>query len=89
MNIGFICLVVYTENMIKLTLQQLVTGNNTRIMKQWNILKTEKDYSCAIERLDEIFDVAPGDLFFEEAELLGLLINEYEDVHFPISFRIH
>ncbi len=54
-------------------------------MKQWNILKTEEDYSCAIERLDEIFDVAPDDPFFEEGELLGLLINEYEDVHFPIS----
>lgn len=54
-------------------------------MKQWSILKTENDYNSAIERLDEIFEVAPGDQFFEEAELLGLLIHEYEDVHFPIS----
>jgi len=54
-------------------------------MQKWNILKTENDYKGAAERLDEIFEVAPGELFFEEAELLGLLINEYEDVHFPIS----
>jgi len=54
-------------------------------MQKWNILKTENDYKGAVERLDEIFEVAPGELFFEEAELLGLLINEYEDVHFPIS----
>lgn len=54
-------------------------------MQKWNILKTENDYNRAVERLDEIFEVAPGDQFFEEAELLGLLINEYEDVHYPIS----
>lgn len=54
-------------------------------MQKWNILKTENDYKRAVERLDEIFEVAPGELFFEEAELLGLLINEYEDVHYPIS----
>ncbi|MET4081340.1 antitoxin component HigA of HigAB toxin-antitoxin module [Pedobacter sp. UYP30] len=54
-------------------------------MKQWNILKTEEDYNIAVERLDVIFDVEPNDDFFAEAELLGLLINEYEDVHFLIA----
>lgn len=54
-------------------------------MQQWTILKTEKDYNRAIERLDEIFDVDPGSKFFAEAELLGLLISEYEDIYYPIS----
>ncbi len=54
-------------------------------MQQWNILKTETDYNRAIERLDIIFDADPGSEQFAEAELLGLLISEYEDVHYPIE----
>lgn len=54
-------------------------------MQQWTILKTEEEYNKAIERLDEIFDVEPGDLLFAEAELLGLLISEYEDIHYAIA----
>lgn len=52
---------------------------------QWTILKTEKDYNNAVERLDEIFDIDQHSELFAEAELLGLLISEYEDVHYPIK----
>jgi len=55
------------------------------VMQQWTILKTENDYNGAIERLDEIFDVDQHSELFAEAELLGLLISEYEDIHYPIS----
>ena len=55
------------------------------MMKQWTILKTEEDYNSAVERLDEIFDVDQDAELFAEAELLGLLINEYEDFHYPIA----
>lgn len=51
----------------------------------WTILKTESDYNKAIERLDAIFDVEPNSIDFAEAELLGLLINNYEDKHYPIA----
>ena len=54
-------------------------------MKQWTILKTESDYNNAMDRIDEIFDVTPSDKDFPEAELLGLLINEYENIHFSIA----
>lgn len=54
-------------------------------MRQWNILKSDDDYNNAVERLDTIFDVEPNDEFFAEAELLGLLINDYEELHFPIA----
>jgi HTH-type transcriptional regulator/antitoxin HigA len=54
-------------------------------MQQWTLLKTQQDYDNAVERLDEIFDVEPGNKLFAEAELLGLLISEYEDVHYAIS----
>ncbi|HET8829238.1 MAG TPA: helix-turn-helix domain-containing protein [Pelobium sp.] len=51
----------------------------------WTILKTESDYNKAIGRLDAIFDVEPNSIDFAEAELLGLLINNYEDKHYPIA----
>lgn len=54
-------------------------------MQQWTILKTEDEYAKAVERLDEIFDVEKDDLLFSEAELLGLLISEYEDIHYAIA----
>ena len=51
----------------------------------WTILKTESDYNRALERLDVIFDAEPNSLDFTEAELLGLLISNYEDKHYPIA----
>jgi len=54
-------------------------------MQQWTILKTKEEYNKALERLEEIFDVEPNSELFKEAELLGLLISEYEDVHYPIA----
>jgi HTH-type transcriptional regulator/antitoxin HigA len=51
----------------------------------WTILKTESEYNKALERLDAIFDVKPNSLNFEEAELFGLLISNYENKHYPIA----
>jgi HTH-type transcriptional regulator/antitoxin HigA len=51
----------------------------------WTILKTESDYTKALERLDKIFDVEPNSLDFAEVELLGLLISNYENKHYPIA----
>ncbi len=44
----------------------------------WTIIKNEKDYQRALNRLDEIFDSKKGDSTFDEAELLVLLIEKYE-----------
>lgn len=48
-------------------------------------IKTEKDYETALARLAKIFhseaDSAEGD----EAEVLSILIEKYEEVHFPID----
>ncbi len=44
----------------------------------WTIIKNEKDYKRALNRLDEIFDSKKGDSTFDEAELLVLLIEKYE-----------
>lgn len=49
-----------------------------------HILKTDEEYEAALERVDEIFDAAPGTPEGDEAELLVLLIKDYEDRHHPI-----
>lgn len=50
------------------------------------ILKTKKDYEKALERLDVIFDSIPGTTGGDELEVLGFLIDKYEQEHFPIGF---
>jgi HTH-type transcriptional regulator/antitoxin HigA len=45
----------------------------------------EKDLDKATERLEFIFDVAPNSKEGNEAELLSLLIDNYEDKHYPIE----
>ena len=48
-------------------------------------IKTEKDYSQALKRLEEIFDAKAGSADGDELEVLGLLIDQYENDHFPIG----
>ena len=52
--------------------------------KTWTILKSSKDYEMALDRLDKLFDALPGSPEDKEADLLVLLIEKYEDEHFPI-----
>lgn len=49
------------------------------------ILETEQEYNGALERLYEIFDAPKNTLEGQEAELLALLISEYEDKHYKIE----
>ena len=49
------------------------------------IIKTEKDYRKALKRLDEIFDSDKGSQEGDEAELLVLLIENYENENYPID----
>lgn len=48
-------------------------------------IKTEKDYQKALKRLDEIFDAKKGSPEGDELEILGILIEKYEDEKFPIG----
>ena len=48
-------------------------------------IKTEKDYNQALERLETIFDVKLGAAEGDEFEVLGILIDQYENEHFPIG----
>jgi HTH-type transcriptional regulator/antitoxin HigA len=49
-------------------------------------IKTKKDYQFALERLEAIFDARKGSPQGDELEILGILIEKYEDEHFPIGF---
>ncbi|AOZ99514.1 helix-turn-helix domain-containing protein [Flavobacterium commune] len=48
-------------------------------------IKTDKDYNQAIERLEAIFDAKAGSKEGDELEILGILIDQYENENFPIG----
>jgi len=48
-------------------------------------LKTESDYREALKRMEQIFDAAIGSVESDEADILGLMIDEYEKKHYPID----
>jgi HTH-type transcriptional regulator/antitoxin HigA len=49
------------------------------------VLKTEEEYYQALGRLEIIFDAPMDSPDGDEAELLGMLIEKYEEVHYPID----
>jgi len=49
------------------------------------ILKTKTDYEKALNRVDTIFDAKPNTTKGDEFELLSLLIDKYEEEHYPID----
>jgi len=48
-------------------------------------IKTEADYRDALKRVEIIFDAAIGTPESDEADILGLMIDEYEKKHYPIE----
>jgi HTH-type transcriptional regulator/antitoxin HigA len=49
-------------------------------------IKTNKDYQNALKHLELIFDAKKGSPEGDELEILGILLEKYEDEHFPIGF---
>ena len=49
------------------------------------LIKNEKDYKLALKRLEMIFDSAPQSKEGDEAEILSMLIENYEDRFYPID----
>ena len=49
------------------------------------VIKTEKDYQQALDRLEVIFDAPVDSPEGDEAEILSILIEKYEDMHYPIG----
>ena len=48
-------------------------------------IKTEQDYSQALDRLELIFDAKKDTPEGDELEVLGILIDRYENENFPID----
>ena len=48
-------------------------------------IKTEVDYRNALKRLEEIFDAGPGSPESDELEILGLMVDDYENKYYPIE----
>lgn len=49
------------------------------------VIKTEEDYQKALERLEVIFDASADTPEGDEAEILTILIEKYEDENYPIG----
>jgi HTH-type transcriptional regulator/antitoxin HigA len=48
-------------------------------------IKTEQDYNKALKRLEQIFHAEIDTLEGDEAEVLTILIEKYEEEHYPIG----
>lgn len=48
-------------------------------------IKSESDYREALGRLEVIFDAAVGTPESDEADVLGLMVDEYEKKHYQIE----
>jgi HTH-type transcriptional regulator/antitoxin HigA len=49
------------------------------------LIKTEADYQLALKRLEAIFDAKIGTTQSDEADILGLMVDEYEKKHYHIE----
>ncbi|MFH2141139.1 MAG: transcriptional regulator [Bacteroidota bacterium] len=48
-------------------------------------IKTDSDYRSALKRLESIFDAPVGTSESDEADILGLIVDEYEKKHYHIE----
>ncbi len=48
-------------------------------------IKTESDYRMALEKLNEVFDAPAGSPESDEADILAVLVDEFERKHYPID----
>jgi len=49
------------------------------------LIKNEKDYKAALNRIEELFDIPEGDHREDELELLYVLVEKYEDEKYKID----
>jgi len=52
-----------------------------------NPIISEEDYQLSVKRLEVIFDAPIGTPESEEADELALLIDEFEQAHYPIDSK--
>ncbi|MDR6761089.1 HTH-type transcriptional regulator/antitoxin HigA [Flavobacterium sp. 2755] len=47
-------------------------------------IKTEQDYTLALERVNSLFEAKPDTVEGDELDILVTLIEKYEQIHYPI-----
>jgi len=57
----------------------------TQTLFKMKLITTEKEYDKALDRLNVIFDANPKSKEGQEADVLALLIEEYEEEHYSID----
>lgn len=48
-------------------------------------IKTDADYKAALNRIEKIFDAPNGSPESDELDILGLMVDDYENKHYPIE----
>lgn len=51
---------------------------------QPRIIKTETEYRQALQRIDQLIDAGPDTPEGDELQLWSMVVEAYEDVHYPI-----
>ena len=64
---------------------KLMSTEFNRLKMDIRLIKNEHDYQNALSRLDRIFDAPTGSAESDEADVLTLLIDYYENQHYPIE----
>ena len=55
-------------------------------MKNIHVIKTEEEYQNALVRIEKLMEISnPTQAQEDELELLGMLVSNYEDKHYPIG----
>ena len=55
-------------------------------MKNIHVIKTEEEYKNALARIEKLMEISnPTQAQEDELELLGVLVANYEDKHYPIG----
>ena len=79
----------FQENGFLFDLLEITKNTILLMQKTFNmeikVIKTEQDYSLALERLEIIFHAEIDSPEGDEAEVLSILIEKYEEKHYPIA----
>jgi len=49
------------------------------------LIKTEREYEYALACIEKIMDAEPGTPEMDELETLSLMVEAYEDKHYPMG----
>ena len=62
-----------------------LTRRKYSIAMKPKVIKTKREYAAALARVEALMDAKPGSPKEEELELWSLLVERYEQEHFPID----